>query len=717
MNESPPSGRPAHFRMMIQGGMLDALGINMYTSIGKCLVEFVANAYDSDATRVDITVPFEEIVKARNEVRAAAKKEVADGQRDKFTVLTVPLPEGIEVTIKDDGHGMTPQQVQQRFVQINRNRRLDAATGKQTVITSESGRRHVMGRKGLGKMAGFGAADTIAVRTKREGETFATTFYMDHETLGSADNIQGVPLPAEYEDGLPPDEHGTTVTLRGLKCDAVKYGADSIKRTLLEAFFGVDTGDFAMRVNGALLEEPVVAYEYLYPEDRPHNGFARTTVEAGEAGEVTFDYVVKFRARQGDTSDLEGERGHLSAKKRGARIYCNNRLAAGPTLLDLPTGMHNFHSQSYMECVVHADELDRHEVDLINTGRTQLMEDNEVVEAFADAVTNIMKDALAAHGRFRDGRADEDIEKAKQGRMINKMVEGLAAKQRKTARQLLRGLVVQHGADSEEFEETAPIILQSMNASEVLVKLIELETDPGDITRVAEQLIELASIERRDVLKVYRGRRRGISALRGLIDRGYETPASGAKFEDELHDLLKECPWLIRPEYSRYVTSDENINKLVSVLARDLSIDKFAPLTKDGKQDQTRPDLAFVMADTESPNAVEIVELKSPNVPLEMEHLAQVKRYMRKVDEFLKQHISDRVIPVQGYLIGQMPKPETKAEGCRDLIAEVAGRGPGTEWEVIDLEQLLERSRLVHMEALEALEAEDAEEAAEAAAE
>lgn len=48
MNDIPE--KPKHFTTTIQGGMLEALGINMYTTLGKCLVEFVANAYDADAT-------------------------------------------------------------------------------------------------------------------------------------------------------------------------------------------------------------------------------------------------------------------------------------------------------------------------------------------------------------------------------------------------------------------------------------------------------------------------------------------------------------------------------------------------------------------------------------------------------------------------------------------------------------------------------------------
>ena len=84
-------------------------------------------------------------------------------------------------------------------------------------------------------------------------------------------------------------------------------------------------------------------------------------------------------------------RGQCSAKRRGARVYCNRRLAAGPTLFDLQTGMHNFHSQNYMECVVEADALDKYNVDLINTNRSDFRRDNDVIDKFVENVTELMR--------------------------------------------------------------------------------------------------------------------------------------------------------------------------------------------------------------------------------------------------------------------------------------------------------------------------------------
>src|SRR3546814_3881173 len=94
---------------------------------------------------------------------------------------------------------MSPDDVEKKFLPINRKRRLDA-NGTESNVRSESGLRHVMGRKGLGKLAGFGAATKVVIRTKRVDDTFATTFTLDDSTIRNAEDLGEVIIPAVYEE-------------------------------------------------------------------------------------------------------------------------------------------------------------------------------------------------------------------------------------------------------------------------------------------------------------------------------------------------------------------------------------------------------------------------------------------------------------------------------------------------------------------------------------
>lgn len=347
---------PAHMRMVVQSGMLKTLGINLYSSIGKVLVEFIANAYDSDASKIDIVLPYERIAAERETLqqemkgqRAAAKAaaealradgaptdDEADTANDveaAFEMLTQTLPEEVQIILSDDGHGMSTDEVETRFLPLNRNRRKHPRLTSKT----ESGKRFVMGRKGLGKLAGFGVAQKVEVWTKREGQTHATIITTDDATIEGADDLGSIQIPVTYERDLDEGLHGTRITFSVLKSDAFREQQETIEKAILSSFNAIRSEDFSINVNGVTLKPVVPDYEFIYPEaltlaDVKGGKLAEDSVLLDEIGELKFRYYVGFRKRKE----------HLAAKERGARIYCNNRLAAGPTLFDLGTGMHSF---------------------------------------------------------------------------------------------------------------------------------------------------------------------------------------------------------------------------------------------------------------------------------------------------------------------------------------------------------------------------------------
>ena len=686
---STGTARPATFPLRIQGGMLEALGINMYSTIGKCLVEFVANAYDSEAKKVTITIPFDAIQTAREKVKAEAKEEVRLKKRDPFTALLTPLPDTVAIVIEDDGHGMSPRDVEKKFLPINRKRRLDDQTGLETHLKSESGKRNVMGRKGLGKLAGFGAATKVVIRTKRKGETFATTFTLDDGSIRHAEDLGEVAIPASYEDGLNADEHGTRITLTGLKSDAVRYSIDTIAGAIREAFFGIEPGELSVTINDTKVEPEKPDFAYTYPDGATLEKLADATIKVDDQTSLPIKFVIGYHP--------QGK--HLPTARRGARIYCNDRLAAGPSLFGLPTGMHNFHSQSYMECIVRADELDRHGIDLINTNRTQLREDNEIVSALVTFIEEAMRKSLAAHAKWKEEQVDVEIAKSQTAKTVMRFTDVLEGKARSTAKQLVRKLAVEHGVASTEFAEMAPLIIQSVNAGEVLIRLSELGHDPKSLQVIALNLVELADIEKSDALKNYRGKRNGINALLKLIIDGESKEIWKKKgIEKQLHQLFKEQPWLIRPEYSRYLTSDDDLGRVSTAIAAHLKVDRHV----QAMDDATRPDLVFVMSDAGAPHQINIIELKSPSLPLKNAHLTQLEGYIAKVESYCTMELR-RQVHVQGYLIGAMPDDKTTVDDELLLLNRMRKAGPDTQWKVVGLRLLLEQAQAAHASVIDSL--------------
>jgi Histidine kinase-, DNA gyrase B-, and HSP90-like ATPase len=716
--------KPKDFRLIIQGGVLENLGIRMYTKLGKVLVEFAANAYDSDSPFVDIIFDFAAISKARAEVRAAALKRLAeehkvqeegtDGRRPKRKahVIIDPLPNDISIVIKDNGHGMTAQEMAARFLPLNRNRRRDSTGAEETDFYSEAGKRLVMGRKGIGKLSAFGVASRMVVRSKRAGQNFWTELTLQAATLMVTEDISNVSIPHKYVGAQKGDipRHGTVITLSGLRCDSMNFTIDEIEGVLNETFYPIKPAEFDIRINGTPVVKPQPALEFWYPPDMKKDEMAVDVIKDEDWGEISFKYRVQFRKKS------------LPADKRGVYVYSKNRLAMEPTLLGLNTGMHNFMAHQYMECIIESDDIDNLNIDVIGTNRSSIIQNSDLVKAFFDSVTKIMRDAVNAHSAFRDAKADEEIETAPQAEELRRILGTIAPTQRRNARSLARVFVSRFGADSDEFKYLTPLIVGTANAGEILIDLIRVSNSAESVAELAPKLIELREIERSDAIKLFQGRRNGIHGLQRIVAKSVDSWGTGPHQEDELHRLFKASPWLIRPDLSGYIASNEGLTRVLSRIAKELGVDRFAdpkevdpPTSKsDGPDDievkkTKRPDLVALLGDGEHPSRVFVVELKAPTLPLRIEHLQQLRTYMRKVREFLDTFYagSPEKIVVEGALIGAMPKPDTKSDPQRDLLEEVLKRGPNTDWEVIGLTETLRRTERVHSEMLEVLKHEE----------
>ena len=124
--------------LIIQPRVIDHLGIKMYQKPVDVIAEFIANAWDADAESVDVVIGTD------------------------------------EVAISDNGIGMSFDECQNCFLTVGRNRRKDMNRD-----VSKIKRRPVLGRKGIGKFAGFGVAKQVEVDTTSQQTGERTVFAMD----------------------------------------------------------------------------------------------------------------------------------------------------------------------------------------------------------------------------------------------------------------------------------------------------------------------------------------------------------------------------------------------------------------------------------------------------------------------------------------------------------------------------------------------------------
>ena len=151
----------------------------MYSTLPPVISELVSNAYDADATKVTI--------------------RLNDREPEKF------------ILIEDNGHGMSFDEINEKFLVIGRNRRIADASDK-----SRSGNRFVIGKKGIGKLAFFGIANQVEISTIQN--YLQTTFLLDWDDIQSKRASNGIYKPKIIENKISvKQQSGTVIKLTKIK--------------------------------------------------------------------------------------------------------------------------------------------------------------------------------------------------------------------------------------------------------------------------------------------------------------------------------------------------------------------------------------------------------------------------------------------------------------------------------------------------------------------
>ena len=137
-----PDEKPFIFTIALD--VLNHLGRNLYRSFTTVLGEAISNSWDADANNVWIYI---------------------DKKNNSFFV-------------KDDGDGMTPEDLQKKFLKVGYSKRANGDSA------SKSGRPYI-GRKGIGKLALLSCADRISIISKTL-ETEYTGGVIDNSGLEEA---------------------------------------------------------------------------------------------------------------------------------------------------------------------------------------------------------------------------------------------------------------------------------------------------------------------------------------------------------------------------------------------------------------------------------------------------------------------------------------------------------------------------------------------------
>ena len=556
---SREKARSHEFYITVLGRTLEHLGAQMYKRRETAIAELIANCWDAGAGNVFVDLP---------------EKDSYNKDKSRITIL-------------DDGFGMNPKTVEEEYLIVGRNRR---KYGDDRV-----GDRPIIGRKGIGKLAGFGIASRITVYTWRDAET--TEFTLDLEELKLDDRKAGdVGIGGKIYGSVPSDNpQGTLITLERLK-HKTPPDIDKVRFALARRFSRYVKGRMKIYVNDVELKEPDLNVIHRYPED----GFAEAELEDG----YKVKYFYAFSKKPIPTKEL-----------RGFVIYARGKtVQAPPFFFNVEGTASGQHATRYVTGEIEADFIDSgtdDESDIISTDRQEIDWDEELITGLLKWGERLSRDVLIECIEFRGKDFTNWI--LKDDIIRRRIVRLDKPSQNQITRFLnILGKIQDESPRAKELAGALVGAYEFRQFHDVIKDIEEIGDDAEKLTQLLEHLYEWRVLESRAILEIVKGRLDIVDKFHKMIQT--DTPETAAKIGmDNLHDLLARFPWLLNPEWQVLAEEKSLTKQLREWNEEDISDEDarmrydFLALTGEGK---------YV-----------VIEIKRPGHALELDDLSRLDKY------------------------------------------------------------------------------------------
>lgn len=567
-------------KLRFVGALVEQLGAQLYPSATATVAELISNAWD--AKNVWVTIP----------------------------LGTAWSPKS-EITVLDDGHGMTRSESQDCYLQVGRKRRM--------VDEGETrGGRALHGRKGIGKLAAFGTAERLQCQTLVEsGEQ--TSFELDYNKI--RESAPGVDCEAEDihvdEPLTDPNgkrlDSGTLIRLLNLRVKRAMPQTQFIKS--MSRRFAIDQHEMTVYINGEALDRFDMDLEFRYPKDQDPAMDGVTVDELGWGiEEITPDKTVRWWI--GFTpKPLEHE------ELRGVSVIARGKMLQRPFMFGRSGGVLGQLGQEYLVGEVVADWLDTGfdvEDDLVQTNRDQLQLEDERLSPLLEWGRNRIEWALAQRVKARRQEVD-DLPKDPE---IADLLKTFTPTEQKILMNIARNAAKMGDPDPADVHDFMIEVVNSYNDRAVreLIERVSEETDDLQ-PRFWDLVREFSLIDARRTYTVVQARLKTIERLEDAVN-------SGAKEIPDIHDIIKDNPWLIDPRM---------------ILLRDeVDLSKFNDEWQpEIDESGARLDILFALqpsapADIDEVLVVEIKRSRLPNGKLysvNQDHLYKFHEYVVAIDD------------------------------------------------------------------------------------
>ena len=543
------------FHMKFEPMTIEHLGLRLYSTLPPVLAELVSNAFDAESPTVEVQFP-----------------------TDQVTPTT-------EVVVRDFGHGMSPDELEEEYLPIGRNRRGEDSRNAK----SKNGKRTVTGRKGLGKLSSFGIAEEMEIRSVKDGE--AWTLKLNYQAMKKwARKRPGTPYEPEIvasRTGATKDHDGVEVRLR--KLHRTRSIDEKVIRHGLAERLHVIGPKFKVTLNGHEIKasdrtrrKDCVDGQSWDVGDTPGGDSLGTGLRV--AGWIGF---VPRAAQTG----------------RGVDIFAHGKAAELESFFNL-SSTHAQFARAHVVGEIEADFLDGAE-DLIATARNSVVWESPAAQALQAWGQKLL---VWAFEQWLNERRKEKEERITKEAGFDVWLKSRQPSEQRAAKKMLKILIDDESLDPVSARPLLEIIKASVETVAFQELIETIESDQASAATLLRLFSEWRIIEAREHLRLADGRVAAIDQLEAFI-------REGALEVQELQPLLVSNLWLLNAAWTE-VDVQPTYTKLLRQKLKE----------PKGLQDKDRRlDIIGVTAGTRH---LTIVELKRPEKTLSRDDLEQIEKYV-----------------------------------------------------------------------------------------
>jgi hypothetical protein len=557
-------------RMKFAGRFIDLLGQDMYGGPVPAVAELIANAWDADATKVDVVVPED------------------------------PMQIGSEIIVRDSGIGMTFEEINNFYLQIGYERR------KRGVKTTTG--RHVMGRKGIGKLAGFGIAEDIVVRSVKGGRV--VQFTLNYNDLRNRDDLQEFSFIPEVDEATT-EESGVTIRYKRLKLNN-KINLDAFKRSMARRF-AIRSEIMPVLINGELLTKESLEFEHRTPDDL--SIWTEETIP--NVGRI--EYWFGFLKQPINDPEL-----------KGISIFAHDRIAqTTPFVFNLSGGINGQVGLEYLTGQIKADFLDD-EKDYIATDRQTVNWQYERAKAFEKWGQEKVKELCS---QWKKRRTAGQLEKFKHSYSeYNSRIDKLAKQEKEDLLMALDKVAEIERIDANDFKVIAISMINGVERESVkkVIRRINTASDEAlpELIAVVNEWDIISAVATAEIIA-------GKVSIINQFDKYIKSrlPEKAGRGHIDMQTFIRDRPWLLGHEYERLEPTNFHHEHGVDKWIEDVLNETDNEYKRSDERDGRRFDLLCVRDDAR----IIVLELMRPGAPADYDHVMRLNRYVTRIQSAISQ--------------------------------------------------------------------------------